>query len=114
MHYYYRSYRIFCKRNLIIEKTEKKLLRVLGLMNIIRTMRQKTVVKWFDKFKRDEMSTEADARSRRINVKEFYKIIFDYRKMKLIEIAEILKILKERVGHIVRHISKLCAKWVPR
>ena len=37
--------------------------------------------------------------------------------MKLIEIAETLKISKERVGHIVDEyldMRKLCSKWVPR
>ena len=37
--------------------------------------------------------------------------------MKLIEIAETLKISKERVGHIVHEyldMRKLCSKWVPR
>jgi len=37
--------------------------------------------------------------------------------VKLIEIAETLKIPKERVGHIVHEyfgMRKLCAKWVPR
>ncbi|GFY35013.1 mariner Mos1 transposase [Trichonephila clavipes] len=42
--------------------------------------------------------------------------MFDNRKVKLIEIAEILKISKERVGHIVNEyldMRKLCTKWVP-
>ena len=83
-----------------------------------------TVEKWFTKFKRGEMSTEDDARSGRPkeavtdeNIKKVHKIIFDNRKMKLIEIAETLKISKERVGHIVHEyldMRKLCSKWVPR
>jgi hypothetical protein len=39
------------------------------------------------------------------------------RKRKLIEIAETLKISKERVGHIVHeylNMKNLCAKWLPR
>ena len=56
-----------------------------------------TVEKWFAKFKRGEMSTEDDdARSGRPkeaavtdeNIKKVHKIIFDNRKVKLIEIAE--------------------------
>ncbi|GFT93981.1 putative DD34D transposase [Trichonephila clavipes] len=49
--------------------------------------------------------------------KKVHKIIFDNRKVKLIEIAETLKISKECVGHIVNEyldIRKLCSKWVPR
>ena len=65
-----------------------------------------TVEKWFAKFKRGEMSTEDDARSGRRkeaavtdeNIKKVHKIIFDDRKVKLIEIAETVKISKERVG----------------
>jgi [histone H3]-lysine36 N-dimethyltransferase SETMAR len=83
-----------------------------------------TVEKWFAKFKRGEMRTEDDARSGRPkeavtdeNIKKVHKIILDNRKVKLIEIAETLKISKERVGHIVNEylgMRKLCSKWVPR
>ena len=83
-----------------------------------------TVEKWFAKFKRGEMSIEDDARSGRPkeavtdeNIKKVHKIILNDRKVKLIEIAETLKISKERVGHIVHeylNMRKLCAKWVPR
>lgn len=83
-----------------------------------------TVEKWFAKFKRGEMSTEDDTRSGRPkeavtdeNIKKVHKIIMNDRKLKLIEIAETLKISKERVGHIVHEyldMRKLCAKWVPR
>ncbi|GFV53882.1 putative DD34D transposase [Trichonephila clavipes] len=70
------------------------------------------------------MSTEGNARSGHPkeavtdeNIKKSHKIIFDSRKVKLIEIAETLKISKERVGHIVNEyldMRKLCSKWVPR
>lgn len=80
-----------------------------------------TVEKWFAKFKRGEMSTEDDARPKEAvtdeNIKKVHKIILDNRKVKLIEIAETLKISKERVGHIVNDylgMRKLCSKWVPR
>lgn len=83
-----------------------------------------TVEKWFAKFKRGEMSTEDDPRSGRPkealideNIKKVHKIILDNRKVKLIEVAQALKISKERVGHIVHEylgMRKLCSKWVPR
>jgi len=83
-----------------------------------------TVEKWFAKFKRGEMSVEDDARSGRPkeavtneNIKKVHKIILNDRKVKLIEVAETLKISKERVGHIIHEyldMRKLCAKWVPR
>jgi hypothetical protein len=46
-----------------------------------------------------------------------HKIILNDRKVKLIEIAETLKISKKRAGHIVHAYldkRKLCAYWVPR
>ncbi|GFW62126.1 putative mariner transposase [Trichonephila clavipes] len=83
-----------------------------------------TVEKWFAKFKRGEMNKEDDARSghpkeavTETNIKKVHKIIFDNRKVNFIEITEILKISKERVGHIVNEyldMRKLCSKWVPR
>jgi [histone H3]-lysine36 N-dimethyltransferase SETMAR len=75
-----------------------------------------TVEKWFTKLKRGEMSIEDDARNGRPketvtdeNIKKVYKIILNDRKVKLIEIAETLKISKERV----LDMRKLYAKWVP-
>lgn len=83
-----------------------------------------TVRKWFAKFRTGHMSTEDDERSGRPkeavtdeNIKKVHKIILNDRKVKLIEIADTLKISKERVGHIVHEylgMRKLCAKWVPR
>ncbi|GFV60412.1 putative DD34D transposase [Trichonephila clavipes] len=83
-----------------------------------------TVEKWFAKFKRGEMSTENDARSEHPkeavtdeNITKVYKIIFDNRKVKLIEIAKTLKISNECVGNIVNEyldMRKLCSKWAPR
>ena len=63
-----------------------------------------TVEKWFAKFKRGEMSTEDDARSGRPQrgcYRRKHQKSPQNRKVKLIEIAETLKISKERVGHIV-------------
>lgn len=79
---------------------------------------------WFAKFRTGHMTTEDDERSGRPNdavtpenIQKIQKIILNDRKVKLIEIAEGLKISKERVGHIVHEylgMRKLCAKWVPR
>lgn len=83
-----------------------------------------TIRKWFAKFRTGHMSTEDDERSGRPkeavtdeNIKKIHKMILDDRKLKLHEIAEALKISKERVGHIIHEyldMRKLCAKWVPR
>jgi hypothetical protein len=63
-----------------------------------------TIEKWFAKFNRGEMSTE-DVRPKETvtdeNIKKVHKIILENRKMKLIEIAESLKISKEHVEYIV-------------
>jgi hypothetical protein len=83
-----------------------------------------TVEKWLAKFKRGEKSIEDDAGSERSkeagtdeDIKKVNKNLLNDRKVKLIMIAETLKISKECVGHIVHEyldIRKLCAKWVPR
>uniref|UniRef100_A0A6M2DR05 Putative histone-lysine n-methyltransferase setmar-like protein n=1 Tax=Xenopsylla cheopis TaxID=163159 RepID=A0A6M2DR05_XENCH len=79
---------------------------------------------WFAKFKTGHMGTKDDERSGRPkevvtpeNIKKIHKIIFDDRKVTLIEIAETLKISSERVHHIIHEylgMRKLCAKWMPR
>jgi hypothetical protein len=63
-----------------------------------------TVENSSSKFKRGEMSIADDARSGRPkeavtyeNVKKVHKLILNYRNVKLIEIAETLKISKKRV-----------------
>ena len=68
-----------------------------------------TIEKWFEKFKRGEMTTEDDACSGHPkegvtdeNNKKVHKTILDDRKVKLIEISETLKISKECVGHILK------------
>jgi hypothetical protein len=74
-----------------------------------------TVEKWFAKLKRGDMCIEGDARKGR--PKEAVKIILNDRKVKLIEIAETLKISKEPVGYIVHEyldMQMLCVKWLPR
>jgi hypothetical protein len=50
-------------------------------------------------------------------IKKVHNKILNDRKVKLIEIAETLKIAKKRVEHIVHEyldMRKLCAKWLPR
>jgi hypothetical protein len=76
-----------------------------------------TVEKWFAKFKRGARSGRSKEAVTDENIQKVHKIILNDRKVKLIEIAETLKILKQRVGHIVHEyldMRKLCAKWVPR
>jgi hypothetical protein len=82
-----------------------------------------TVEKCFAKLKRGEMCTEGDARTGRPkeavfdeNIKNVHKIILNYRKVNLIEIAETLTISKKCIEHIVHeyfHMLKLFAKWLP-
>jgi len=83
-----------------------------------------TIKEWYAKFKRGEMSTEDGERSGRPkeavideNIKKIHKIILNDRKLKLKEIADIVKISPERVHHIIHEylgMQKLFAKWVPR
>ena len=81
-----------------------------------------TIEKWFEKFKRGEMTTEDDACSGRPkeavtdeNHKKVRKIILDDLKVRLIETSEALKIPKKPVGHTLNDyfgMRKFCAKWV--
>lgn len=83
-----------------------------------------TVEYWFRQFRTGRVSTVDAERSGRPkeavtdkNIKKTHKIILNNRKVKLSEIAETLKISKERAGHIVHEylgMRKLCAKWMPR
>jgi hypothetical protein len=82
-----------------------------------------TVEKWFAKLKRGKMCIEGDARSGRSkesvsydNIKKVHKINLNDRKVKLIEIAETVKISKKCIEHIVHEyldMLKLFAKWLP-
>ncbi|KAF7277769.1 hypothetical protein GWI33_009190 [Rhynchophorus ferrugineus] len=61
-------------------------------------LRKSTIKDWYAKFGRGEMITEDDP------------------KLKSNEIADTLKILAERVHHIIHEyldMGKLCAKWAP-
>lgn len=67
-----------------------------------------TISVWFAKFRTGHMSTENGARSGRPreavtdeNIKKVHQMILKDRHVKLREIADALKISKERVGHIV-------------
>jgi hypothetical protein len=73
-------------------------------------------VNWASKTMRAVDAAEAEAFTNE-NIKKVHKIFFYDRKVKLIVIAETLKISKERVDHIVHQdleMRKLCAKWMPR
>jgi hypothetical protein len=54
-----------------------------------------TVEKWFANLNEAKEAVTDE------NIKKIHKIILNNRKVNLIEIAETLKISKERVGHIV-------------
>ena len=83
-----------------------------------------TIIDWYAKFKHGEMSTkdgECSGRPKEAvtdeNIKKVHKIILNDRKVKLIEIADIVKISSECVHYIIHeylYMRKLCAKWVPR
>lgn len=82
------------------------------------------VEKWFADFKRGRTDTNDAERSGRPNsavtpenMKKIHKIVLADRKVKLQEIADTLKISKERVGHILHEhlgMRKMFSKWVPR
>lgn len=83
-----------------------------------------TIKYWFVQFRRDRTTTTDAPRSGRPhdavtprNIKKIREIVLNNRKLKLIEIAKLVGISKERVFHIMHeclHMQKLCTQWVPR
>ncbi|XP_055307605.1 histone-lysine N-methyltransferase SETMAR-like, partial [Sitodiplosis mosellana] len=83
-----------------------------------------TIKRWFADFKRGRTDTDDAERSGRPNeavipenITKINKMIMADRKLKLQEIADILKISKGSVYTILHdHLGmrKLCSKWVPR
>ena len=83
-----------------------------------------TVKFWAAEFKRGRKSLGVDERSGRQktattdeNIAKVHQMMLDDRRIKVIEIAEVMNISKERVCHILnKHLGmrKLSARWVPR
>lgn len=83
-----------------------------------------TVKKWYAEFKRGCTSTNDAKRPGRPNeavtdenIKKVHRIVLNDRKVKVREIADILKISTERVRYILHEyldMKKLSARWVPR
>ncbi|XP_030749345.1 protein GVQW3-like [Sitophilus oryzae] len=84
-----------------------------------------TIVKfWAAEFKRNRKSLGDYERSGRPktattddNIAKVHQILLDDRRIKVREIAEVMNISKERVGHILNQdlgMRKLSACWVPR
>lgn len=119
-----KEFRVLMKHNFFMKKSAADTKKWLDECYSDSAPSEATIRKWFAKFRTGHMSIEDDERSGRPkevvtaeNVKKVHKIILNDRKVKLSEIAETLKISKERVGHIVHEylgFRKLCAKWVPR
>jgi histone-lysine N-methyltransferase SETMAR len=83
-----------------------------------------TIKKWAAQFKRSRTSLEEDPREGRPKnaitpeiIEQVYDMVLDDRRMKVHEIAETIRISKERVGYILHEeldMKKFCARWVPR
>jgi histone-lysine N-methyltransferase SETMAR len=83
-----------------------------------------TVKKWAAEFRRGRSSLEVDPREGRPKsattpeiIEQVHDITLDDWRMKVREIAETIRISKERVGYIFHEeldMKKLCARWVPR
>lgn len=83
-----------------------------------------TVKFWAAEFKRGRKSLGDDDRSGRPktstsddNIAKVHEMVLDDRRIKVREIAEVMKMSKERVCHILKeelHMRKLSARWVPR
>ncbi|XP_076264164.1 protein GVQW3-like [Rhynchophorus ferrugineus] len=80
-----------------------------------------TIVDWYAQFRRGRMNTDDAHRSGRPvgvvtpeNIEKIHKMVLNNRKLKLQEIADNLKISKERVSHILHEslgMRRLCSKW---
>ena len=83
-----------------------------------------TVKFWAAEFKRGRKSLGDDERSGRPktataddNIAKVHQMVLDDRRIKVREIAEVMKMSKERVCHILHQdlgMRKLSARWVPR
>ena len=83
-----------------------------------------TICGWFNEFKQRRRDTSDATRSGRPieasipeNIKKLHRIVLNDRKVKVRELADMLKISAERVHHILHEhlqMKKLCARWVPR
>ncbi|XP_050527885.1 protein GVQW3-like [Daktulosphaira vitifoliae] len=82
-----------------------------------------TIKRWYAEFKRGRRDTDDAERSGRPNeaitpenIEKIHKIVLNDRKMKLCQLANVIKISKERIGFILHEnlsMKKLCSKWVP-
>ena len=82
-----------------------------------------TICRWYAEFKRGRTDTEDAERSGRPNevvtpetIKKVHQIVFENRKLKVREIADILNIYGSVYAILHEHLSmrKLLSKWVPR
>lgn len=83
-----------------------------------------TVCRWINEFKRGKVNVEDEPRTGRPKtvttpdiVDKVHDIVLNDRRLKLSEIAEMVKISKERVHFIITQeldMHKLSARWVPR
>jgi len=82
-----------------------------------------TICQWFRELKCGRTSTDDAPRPRRPieaviseNAKKIHQIVLNDRKVKVKEIADVVKISTERVRHILHeflNMKKLFAKWAP-
>jgi hypothetical protein len=104
-----KEFRVLMKNCFLAEKNTVEAKAWLEKHYLDSASAKSTVEKWLAKLKLGKMCIEVDARSGRPkeavtdeDIKKVHKIYLNDRKVKLIEIAETLKISKKRVGHIVQ------------
>jgi transposase len=112
--------KFFVKGGLTPNEIHSKFINVYGDSSLSFS----TINTWAAEFKLGRTSLEDDSREGGPKsattpeiIEQVHDMVLDDRRMKVREIAETIRISKERVGYILHEeldMKKLCARWVPR
>lgn len=118
------EFRILIKHCFVIGKNEMQTLEWLQKHHSTSAPSKTTVYRWFAEFKMGRTSTSDAPRSGRPNeattpenIKKIHLIVLKDRKVKVRELADIMKLSIGSILNILHEhlqMKKLCARWVPR
>jgi len=119
-----KEFRVLIKHCFLMGKNATRTQEWLEKCYVACAPSKTTICRWFRELKCDRTSTDNAPRPRRPNeavtsenAKKINQIVLNDRKVKVRQIADIVKISTERVRHILHeflNMKKLCARWVPR